>query len=191
MADELSGQLVDVRLVSQLTRHIDQVVKILQDSELKTSAKTQERRRALRAITDNIFDWAEMARRSLGRHWQGRTEAERAEFVKLLGDLLERSYMTSIERYRGERVSFLGESTDGEQVTVRTRIVTGGGQDVPVDYRMLRGGERWGAYDVVIEGVSLVGNYRSQFDKIIRTSSYGELVKRLAAQRVARETSAR
>ena len=173
----------------QLTQGIDRVVKTLQDGALRTSARSQERRQALRAISDDIFDWAEMAKRSLGRHWEGRTEAERAEFSRLLGDLIERSYMTSIERFGGEKITFLGESPDGDRTTVSTRILTSRGQNIAVQYRMILGGERWRVYDVVIEGVSLVGNYRTQFDKVIQTSSYQELVKKLAAQQLVKRAS--
>ncbi len=175
----------------QLTRNIEEVVRTLQDPDLKTSERANERRQALRAVTDNLFDWSEMARRSLGRHWDERTGVERAQFVKLLGDLLERSYMISIERYGSEHVSILGDSTDGNLAIVRTRIAAGGSRDIPVDYRMLRTGERWRAYDVVIEGVSLVSNYRTQFDKIIQTTSYEERVKRLSVERVASEATSR
>jgi phospholipid transport system substrate-binding protein len=175
----------------QLTQNIQEVVRTLQDPDLKASERANERRQALRTVTDNLFDWSEMAKRSLGRHWEERTGVERAQFVKLLGDLLERSYMISIERYGGERVSILGDSTDGDLAIVRTRVAAGGGQGIPVDYRMLRTGQRWRAYDVVIEGVSLVSNYRTQFDKVIQTSSYEELVKRLTIERVASESSAR
>src|SRR5262249_56940877 len=103
---------------------------------------------------------------SLGRHWAARTPAEQKEFVALFADLLERSYISKIEVYGGEKITFSGEAVDGEQATVRTKLMTRQGTDVPIDYRMLRRGDRWLVYDVMIEGISLVSNYRTQFNKI-------------------------
>jgi phospholipid transport system substrate-binding protein len=163
----------------QLRAQIDRVIKTLDDPDLQRANRAVERRKAVRKIAEEIFDFGETARRSLGRHWAARTPAERDEFVRLFADLMERSYISKIELYSGERVAFSGDTVDGDHATVRSRIVTKGGSEVPVDYRMLKRGERWLVYDVTIEGVSLVANYRSQFNKIIQTSSYQELVKRL------------
>ncbi|HEV8531126.1 MAG TPA: ABC transporter substrate-binding protein, partial [Methylomirabilota bacterium] len=124
-------------------------------------------------------DWAETAKRSLARHWQPLSDGQREEFVKLFGDLLERSYISKIELYGGERIHYVGESIDGDLAVVRTKIITKQGTDVPIEYRMIRRGDRWLVYDVVIESVSLVSNYRTQFNKIIQTSSYQELVKKM------------
>jgi phospholipid transport system substrate-binding protein len=161
----------------QLKVGIDQVVHVLADPSLKGKAK--QRRETLREITNPLFDWGEMASRALGRHWQPRTEAERQEFVRLFHDLLERSYVTTLERYNGERVTYGNESVEGEQATVRTLVFNKEGREFPVDYRMIRRNDRWLVYDVLIEGVSLIGNYRAQFDQIIRTGSYEKLVDKL------------
>jgi phospholipid transport system substrate-binding protein len=163
----------------QLKSEIDRVVKTLDDPNLKGDAKTVERRSRVRSIANNIFDWAETARRSLARHWQPLSDGQREEFVKLFGDLLERSYISKIELYGGEGILYVGESIDGNQAAVRTKITTKQGTDVPIEYRMIRRGDRWMVYDVVIESVSLVSNYRTQFNKIIQTSSYQELVKKM------------
>jgi phospholipid transport system substrate-binding protein len=163
----------------QLKSHIDQVIKILEDAALKADGKVRERRAAVRKVANDIFDFAETAKRSLARHWQGRTDREREEFVQLFADLLERSYISKIDLYGGEKVQYSGERVDGDYATVSTKIATKQGQEVPVDYRMLRRGDRWLVYDVSIEGVSLISNYRTQFNKIIQTSSYGELVKKM------------
>lgn len=166
----------------QLKPEIDRVIKVLEDPALKGEGKTTARRQALRAITDAVFDWEEMSRRALGTHWQGRSEAERTEFVSLFRDLIENAYASKIESYSGERVAFSGDSVEGEQATVRTRLMTPKGQEVPVDYRMLRRDGRWRIYDVGVEGVSLIGNYRTQFNQIIRASSYEELVRKLKSR---------
>jgi phospholipid transport system substrate-binding protein len=163
----------------QLKAQIDRVVRILENPELKKESKVLERRRAVRKVAEDIFDFGETAKRSLARHWQSRTPAEREEFVKLFADLLERSYISKIELFNGERIQYLGDQTDGDLALVRTRIVTKQGTEIPVDYRMLKKGDRWLVYDVVIEGVSLVQNYRTQFNKIIQTSSYQELVRKM------------
>jgi phospholipid transport system substrate-binding protein len=161
----------------QLRSQIDRVIKTLDDPELKT--RSVERRKAVRRIADDIFDFGETAKRSLGRHWQARSPAERGEFVQLFTDLLERSYISKIELYSGERITYAGDTMDGEQAVVRTKVITKQGTEVPVDYRMLRKGARWLVYDVLIEGVSLIANYRTQFNKIIQTSSYQDLVKKM------------
>jgi len=163
----------------QLKGAIERVLKILDDPVLKSDGKAKERRSAVRKVANDFFDFAETAKRSLARHWQARTDKERAEFVRLFGDLLERSYISKIELYGGEKISYVGESLDGELATVRTKITTKQGSEVPVDYRMLRRGDRWHVYDLIIEGVSLISNYRTQFNKIIQTSSYPELVKKM------------
>jgi phospholipid transport system substrate-binding protein len=120
-----------------------------------------------------------MSKRALARHWQARTPAEREEFVKLFADLLERAYVSKIENYGGEKIAYNGDTIEGDAALVKTKIITKQGTDVPVDYRMVKRNDRWLVYDVVIEGVSLINNYRTQFNKIIQTSSYQSLVDRM------------
>ena len=167
----------------QLRGAIDRVVKTLENPAYKGEARAAERKAAVRRIANDIFDFAEIAKRSLGRHWQGRSEAERKEFVTLFADLLERSYISKIDLYGGEKILYTGERIDGEAASVLTKIVTKNGTEVPIEYRLLKqGGDRWLVYDVSIEGVSLVSNYRTQFNKIIQTSSYAELVRKMKAK---------
>lgn len=163
----------------QLRGSVDSVLKTLSDPEMKKEAKTEERRRLIRMAAGEIFDFPEISRRSLAVHWQARTPAERQQFVKLFGALLEHSYISKIEGYSGEKILYVGEIIDGNQAVVRTRIVSRQGTETPVDYRMVIEGGRWRAYDVSIEGVSLVANYRSQFNSIIRRSGYADLVEKL------------
>ena len=166
----------------QLRTSVDSVLRTLSDPEMKKEAKTAERRRVIRAAAGEIFDFTEISRRSLAVHWQARTPAERQEFVALFGDLLEHTYISKIEGYSGEKILYVGESIDGNQAVVRTRIVGKQGTETPVDYRMLVDGGRWRAYDVSIEGVSLVQNYRSQFNSIIQRSGYPDLAAKLKAK---------
>jgi phospholipid transport system substrate-binding protein len=166
----------------QLRSATDRVLKVLRDPELKQPTKEQERRQQIRAIADEIFDWQETGKRALARHWQGRSPTERQEFSALFADLVERSYISKIERYSGERIVYASETVEGEQATVRTKLITKSNTEIPIDYRMQKEGDRWRAYDVVIEGVSLVSNYRTQFNRIIQQSGYGELVNKLKAK---------
>jgi phospholipid transport system substrate-binding protein len=164
---------------TQLRAQIERVLTLLGDPALKAPARAKERRAAMRAIANDIFDFTETAKRALGRHWAARTHAEREQFVQLFADLLERSYISKVELYGGETIQYTGDTVDGDQAAVGSRIVTRQGLHVPIQYRMQRKGDRWLVYDVVIEGVSLVANYRSQFNKIIQTSSFEELVKKM------------
>jgi len=163
----------------QLKGAIDRVVKTLDDPEYRGEDKVPARRRAVRKVANDIFDFGEIARRSLARHWQPLTDKQRDEFVMLFADLLERSYISKIELYGGEKILYTGERVEGDQASVATRIITKNGTDVPIDYRMLKRGDRWLVYDVNIEGVSLVSNYRTQFNKIIQTASYNDLVQKM------------
>jgi phospholipid transport system substrate-binding protein len=164
----------------QLRGAVDRVLKTLDDPTLKGQSKLTERRAAVRKIANEIFDFGEIAKRSMARHWPPLSEAQRTEFVGLFADLLERSYISKIETYGGEKIQYVGERTEGDYATVSTKIITKNGTEVPVDYRMIkRPGDHWLVYDVSIEGVSLVSNYRTQFNKIIQTTSYNELVTKL------------
>jgi phospholipid transport system substrate-binding protein len=169
----------------QLRVHIDRVIKTLDDPALKGEGKAEQRRGTVRTVASEIFDVPETARRALGTHWQARTPTERDEFARLFGDLLEHAYIGKIDRYEGEQIKYGAESIEGQQAVVRTRIVTKQGTEIPVDYRMHQRNGRWLVYDVMIEGVSLVGNYRTQFNKIIQSGSYADLVQRLKAKSVA------
>jgi phospholipid transport system substrate-binding protein len=163
----------------QVRQYTDQVQKILADPALRSADK----RAAVRKVAIEIFDVNETARRALGPHWQGRTAGERDEFVKLFADLLERTYISKIDLYGGERLRYTSEAVDGEFATVRAKVITAKGTEVPVEARMLRRGDHWLIYDIAIENVSLISNYRTQFDRIIRTASYGELIRRLKENR--------
>jgi phospholipid transport system substrate-binding protein len=166
--------------LDQLRLQVDRVLKVLDDPELKKPDKAKDRRLAVRKIANDIFDFSETAKRSLGRHWQARTPAEQSEFVLLFSDLLERSYLSKIELYGGEKIQYLSDAVEnGDQAKVLTKIVARQGSEIPIEYRMHKKGERWLVYDVMIEGVSLVSNYRTQFNKIIQTGSFEDLIQKL------------
>ena len=157
----------------------DTVLKILEDQGLKAPERKHERRAAVRKVAEEVFDIGETAKRALGPHWQQRTPTERDEFTQLFADLLESTYIARIDEYGGERIRYTGEKIEGDTAVVQTRVLTKKGTEAPVEARMLRRSDKWYIYDVIIEGVSLVNNYRTQFDRIIRSASYAELVKRL------------
>jgi phospholipid transport system substrate-binding protein len=169
---------------TQLRDRVDAIIRLLEDPRLKGAERTTERRAAVRRVAVEIFDFAETTRRSLGRHWHARTPAEQAEIVALFTDLLERTYVSKIEAYSGEKILYLGDTIDGSHATVRTKLVTKQDTEIPVDYRMHVKDGRWLAYDVAIEGISLVGNYRGQFNKILQHGSYTQLVDRLRSKQV-------
>ena len=158
-----------------LKRQTDRVLEVLKSPDLTPTA----RRAAVRDLAMDSFDLGETARRALGTHWQARTPAEREEFVKVFRELLEQTYVARIDEYGGEKLEYTSERIDGDSAIVRANIVTKSGSTVPVESRLNLKSGRWLVYDVLIENVSLVGSYRSQFDRIIRTSSYEELMKRL------------
>ena len=163
----------------QMKLTIDKIIDILNDPALKGPAKAEERRTQMRHVANERFDWREMARRSLAKHWKQRTEEEKREFVPLFTDLLERAYLKRIENYSGDKVSYDGEKVKGHYSLVKVRIFTDKQVEIPVAYKMQKKGPEWKIYDVSIEGVSLVKNYRKQFDSVILSSSYEGLVEKL------------
>lgn len=163
----------------QVKETVDAVMKILNDKELGKPEKEKERRANIRQAVIKRFDFEEMAKRSLAAHWKDRTPAEQKEFVALYSDLLENTYIKKIERYENQKVVYSDEKLDGDYAVVKTKIIDKKGLGIPVEYRILRKKDKWEVYDIIIEGVSLVNNYRTQFTQIIRSSSYNDLVKRL------------
>ena len=157
---------------------ITQVLQILEDPVLKDPAKLKPRRRMLEEVIAIRFDYAEMSKRTLAAYWPPLTEAQRAEFVELFKRFLSDRYAEKIEGYSGEQVMYLSERIEEAYAEVRTELRSDK-TTIPMDYRLFSKEGRWHAYDIVVDGVSLVKNYRSQFQKIIRESSYGELVEKL------------
>jgi phospholipid transport system substrate-binding protein len=171
----LWGQAWASSPTEQLRVYTDQVMKVL---ESRTMA-APERLEAVRAVASEAFDVSETAQRALGLHWQQRTPAERQEFVQVFRGLLEQTYLSRIGEFGGERIKYVSERIDGDRAIVRAVIVTKNGTEVPVESRLLLKADRWLIYDVLIENISLIASYRSQFDRVIRTASYPELIRRL------------
>ena len=158
---------------------VEQALQSVGQTPVTTPEGVERRRTEIRRAADSLFDFTEMSRRALGRHWEERTPAERDEFVKLFTDLMARSYVGKIDRYAGESIAYTGEHVNGDEATVQSRVVTAKGSQIPVEYRLHRVNESWTAYDVFIENVSLVGTYRSQFDRVIKAESFADLLRRL------------
>jgi phospholipid transport system substrate-binding protein len=155
------------------------------DADRTTRADFVEKRRAeMRRIAAETFDFEEMARRALGRYWVDRTAAQRREFVDLFTDMLERSYIDRIESYAGERIADMGQTIDGVYATVRSRIVSPRHAETTLDYRLHLEHARWRVFDLAVDGVSFVGTYRSEFARVIQTSSYESLVERMRKKRI-------
>ena len=169
-------------VTDEVKRVVDEVVRIVSDPGLKQSQQESQRRQALKSAISRIFDYSEMAQRSLATHWKERTPAERKEFVSLFETLLENSYSGKIESYHNEKIVYLGESIDGEHAEVKSKVIAPKGDEYALDYRLMAKGGKWKVYDVVIEGVSLVSNYRGQFNRIINNQGYPELLKKLRAK---------
>ena len=176
-------------VTDQLRDDLARVFRVIEETSVERAGANGidvgKRREAIRRVAAPVFDWREMTSRTLGQHWQARSEAERTEFVQIFSDLVNRAYITQLERYSGEAIRYISERIEGDLGGVSTRFVTKQGREIPVDYRVISRDGRWRINDVVVQGVSLVSNYRSQFDKVIRSSSYPELVKRIRDMDVA------
>jgi phospholipid transport system substrate-binding protein len=150
----------------------------LDDHELKKPGRHEDRRQRLEKVVGARFDYSEMSRRSLGSQWNQLSDKDKQEFVDLFRTLLTNTYADRVENYSGEGVQYLNERTEKEYAEVRTKVLSGK-TEIPMDYRLLHKDNDWRVYDVVVDGVSLVNNYRGQFSKILHTSSYPGLIDQL------------
>jgi phospholipid transport system substrate-binding protein len=165
----------------QIREAIEQGIAVVKNPKLAGKGMQAERRARLREAVAPYFDFQEMAKRSLGIYWKDRSPSEREEFIRLYQELLENSYAGKIESYQGEKIVYGKETVDPPYAVVRTGIVTMKGEEIPVNYLLLQEGNRWRIYDVVIERISLVNNFRSQFGSILQKSSFPELIRKLKA----------
>jgi len=160
----------------------DRIIAIVTDPGLKEADKAQEKSRQIRNVVDERFDWEEMSKRTLARNWKDRTEEEKKEFIDLFGKLLERTYLDKVEGYSGEKVLYVDEKMQGNYAIVAVKIVTKQETEIQVDYRLQKKGKEWLVYDISIEGVSLVNNYRKQFGSIMTRSSFKDLIEKLKSK---------
>ena len=174
----ISGQVfAESHITTDLKGTIDQVLEIVSDKNLQKNPTL--RREKLRQVIGLRFNYKQMVMRSLAKNYMDRSDKERKEFTRLFKKLLENSYASKIENYRNETINYMGEQVKGKYALVKTQIVRKDGV-IDVDYKMLKESGQWLVYDFVIEGVSLIRNYRSQFSKIISTESYATLVSKLS-----------
>lgn len=165
----------------QLRDGIDRVFTILRDPGLAGDTNASERRTAILSAATRMFDFGEMAKRALGSHWTARTPAERRHFVALFTELVQHSYIATVDQHGAATVVFRGETVDGEYAAVQTAVPLKNGREMPLEYRMHNADARWQVYDIGIDGMSLVSNYRAQFNRVIRTASYDALVVKLTS----------
>jgi phospholipid transport system substrate-binding protein len=163
--------------IEDVKKTVDEVVRIVSDKEMKKNET--KRRQALKKSISTIFDYSEMAKRSLGKHWNSRTAAEKKQFTDLFATLLENSYAGKIESYNNEKIVYIKEIEEDQYAEVKSKVVTAARDEFTLDYRLFKQNGKWMVYDVIIEGVSLVSNYRSQFNRIITSNGYDKLVKKL------------
>jgi phospholipid transport system substrate-binding protein len=167
----------------QLREGVDRVLEVLRNPELSGDTRSDQRRIAISKIAGGIFDFGDMAKRALGQHWAERTPAERGEFVRLFTELIQRAYVGKVDQHAAAtKMTFRGETVDADYAVVKTTIPLSNGSTMPLDYRMHSTRDHWQVYDLNIDGISLVANYRAQFNRVIRTSSYAALVTRLKSQ---------
>ena len=173
-----AGQgFAESQITADVRGTIDQVLEIVADQDLKKDPVL--RREKLRQVIGLRFNYKQMVMRSLAKNYKDRSDAEREEFTLLFKKLLENSYASKIENYKDETINYVDEKVKGKYALVRTQIVRKDGV-IDVDYKMLKDNGQWLVYDFVIEGVSLIRNYKSQFSKIISTESYAALVSKLS-----------
>lgn len=163
----------------QLQVTIGKIIEILKDPALKGEAATRQRREILRKVIYEQFSFEKMSQLCLGRHWRDRSDGEKKDFVELFGNLLEDTYISKIEGYTNEKIEYLKEVITDKRAQVNTKIITEK-IEIPIDYRLYQEKDgSWKVYDLVIEGVSLVANYRSQFDEILQRDNYEKLIEEL------------
>ncbi len=150
------------------------------DSPAVKAPSVAERRAQIRKVTETLFDFEEMSQRSLGKAWTQASPAEQKEFVRLFGGLIANAYMGRIEQYAGEPITYVGERIEGDDARVQSRVVTPKGSEVPIEYRLYRSTEgRWTVYDIYVDGFSLVGSYKAQFNRLLQRGTFADLLKQL------------
>jgi len=170
-----------------IKEYVDRGLTILKDESLKGEEKAGERKKKLWKELSPIFDFEEMSQRALAQYWQKRTPEEKKEFVYLFTEILKDTYLGKTGTYTTDKVVILQEKQRGKYSIVQTKFILNSGKEASADFRLLNNDGKWKIYDVTIEGVSLVNNYRSQFKSILVRSSYEELIKMLK-EKIADDT---
>jgi phospholipid transport system substrate-binding protein len=166
----------------QVKATIDQVMEVLRDPKFQGAGKKAERREKLRQIVLPRFDFAEMAKRALGNNWN-RYPDKQQEFVTAFKQLLEETYADQIELAGGDKVVYLNERTEKDYAEVDTKVISPKGEETPMTYKLHPVGSDWKVFDIVVENISIVNNYRSQFNRVLSNASLDELIKRIKEKR--------
>src|SRR5205809_5614238 len=164
----------------QLASQIDRVLAVLDEPAFKGDEHVGPRRQAVRRVTDELIDWDEMGRRTLGARWQTLDDGERHAFVALFSELLNRAYLRNLDRYDGEKIVVTGDAMDGDRAVVQARVVGRDGHGgMPLDFAMVRDGEHWRVWDIRMQGMSMVGGYKAQFARLLQSEPYDTVMRRL------------
>jgi len=170
--------------MQQVRATVEEIQTIVLESRQQLDSKKNQQTARVKRLLARRFDFSEMARRALGPEWQKRSARERSEFVKVFTDIVEASYLDRIERYAGEHTVYLRENRDGDYAEVASKALAVKGDDLPINYRLKHaGGGDWKVYDLVIDNVSIVNNYRAQFSRLLSGGSFNSLLAQLRAAR--------
>jgi phospholipid transport system substrate-binding protein len=161
----------------------ERILAVLADPQLKVAGQERARRQAVRRVAEDAIDFNETGRRTLGSHWDARSQTERQTFVSLFTDLLDRAFLRHVDRWDGEKLLVAGDTGEGDRAIVHTKVLLRDGSQVPVDLAVVRSGDsRWRVWDVRAMGSSLVSSYRAQFGRMLQATPYDEMLAKLRAK---------
>jgi phospholipid transport system substrate-binding protein len=160
----------------------DKLIEILSNHDLDPPEMAEKRAHMIRETVDTVFDWTAFSQRALGRHWRKLTKKEKEEFIPLFGQLIERTYMDKTRQYSGQKMNFVSEKTDDKYGEVDAEVILKDEANIPIQFRVVKRNGKWFIYDVYVKDISLVNNYRIQFNDIMTKSGYNELITRLKAK---------
>lgn len=164
----------------QLKGTIDNILVVLQNDSFKGPANKAARRTALGEVVSKRFSFKEMSKRSLGKNWKKTTTDEKRAFVAAFKALIQNSYFTKMEQYTDEEINYTSEKIRGKSSAVKTIVITSSGTEIPIEYRMkINKKSEWMVYDIVVEGISLISNYRSSFASELKKSTIANLTASL------------
>jgi phospholipid transport system substrate-binding protein len=184
--DETRSTAGPLRPLDLVRSSVSRVLAIAQSPPAGITGR-EDRRTGIHRVAHDLFAFNEMAGRVMGQHSKDCLPQERGEFVRLFADVFTQAYVTTVERYSGENVAFLGEEVTGAFAQVRSLVTTTHGSRISIEYQLLESGSRWAVYDIVLDGASLVSTYRSQFKSSIRAASFAQLMERMRTERLRRQ----
>ncbi len=180
MLSTIAGAANEKKAIELVKTTVEAVLDVMRDEAVSGTEKSRERRDKIKTLISARFDFREMSKRALARNWKKRSKAEQDEFVDLFSDLLQNTYISKIDAYTDEKVTYDKEiiRKGGRYSIVKTSVFSKG-IIIPIDYRLIHRGDDWRVYDVLVEGVSIISNYRSQYNKILSRESFSELIQKM------------